>query len=194
MAEANLQASNTEISSDILSRTLAQVQPELQRTQEASTGETSTGVSTNFGNSDILRTLNSMVARFDSFEQQARVDREKVSKLCEQFNSDHSGTRKVKMPKKTLNKNVCATNTDFSSFRGARPRTQMPSQPLEDAEDLLTYEQFLLLHQARSSSDSDSAVRAGHPRPSNRVISDTESVVFRGSEEIRQQRSLEASW
>ena len=55
MAEVNLQASNTEISSEILNRELAQVRPELQemarvqQMQGASAGESS-----NLGSNDIL--------------------------------------------------------------------------------------------------------------------------------------------
>ena len=116
MAEANLQASNIQISPDTVVRTLAQV-----RTQMAEDGDDSSihdlpdngpvhGNSSNMTVSsdsvmpvnDILKTLNNIAVRFDTFEQQAKLDRERVSKLCEHINSDVVNLKKRLLKKGML--------------------------------------------------------------------------------------------
>ena len=51
---------------------------------------------------DILRTLKDIALRFDSFEQQAHADRDRVSKLCEHLNVDSVVTKKGKHPRRML--------------------------------------------------------------------------------------------
>ena len=100
MAEASIglpqtQASNAvEISSDIISRTVAQVDTNPSELEDGVTegqrqGNTVASASaSNVSVNDIFKTLNSIAVRFDSFEQQAGINREKVATLCEKLNGD----------------------------------------------------------------------------------------------------------
>ena len=113
MAEADpgLQASSLSISSDTLARTIAQVHthpvegddvreqlPGSVRSENSSNVTVSSEA--NVPVNDILKTLNNIAVRFYSFEQQARVDRDRVSRLCDQFDSEFVNNKKGKTPKK----------------------------------------------------------------------------------------------
>ena len=67
---------------------MAQVQPGLQEVQDAGQSQgnpcildATRGADANFPGQDILKTLNNIASRFDRFKQQAKIDREKVSRL-----------------------------------------------------------------------------------------------------------------
>ena len=191
MAEASIglpqtQASNAvEISSDIISRTVAQVDTNPSELEDGVTGQrqgntVASASANNVSVNDIFKTLNNIAVRFDSFEQQARIDREKVATLCEKLNGDITSVKKGKTPKKTVvSKTVDVINTDLSNHRGARPRTQLNRQLQPSSDDLLTYEQCLLLHQARTGNSGEmdtsaTASSSGPVRPNDRVFSDIE--------------------
>ena len=146
MAEAfpDTQASGSlEISTETLERTLAQVAtlpvdeevPDTVQPPQGNSVLTEQSVSNgNVPVCDILKTLNGIALRFDSFEQQARADRDRVSKLYEQLNVENTTSKKNKTPKKTVvSKNVRVNETDCSShrFTGARPKTTKQMQSTE---------------------------------------------------------------
>ena len=90
---------------------------------------------------------------------------------------------------------VCTNDTSSFNYReaGARPRTQQTRQP--GAEDPLTYDQFLILHQARARSAEEEATTftAGSAGPSNRTRSDCVWLAFRNTEDLPQRMSQPAS-
>ena len=150
----------------------------------------------------MLKTLEGMAKKFDNFEKQAQVDRDRVERLCEQFKND-SG-KKAKTPKKNVNKTtdnivnpVDINDAVLSSYRdmGARPRTLQPKQMQSTTSVaattsqpvLLTYEQFLSIHQAQSTNQ-DRSQRSGSSRAVNPNVSgvsssfDKDFAVFRAAE------------
>ena len=168
-AEAGSQASSvSNISELTISQTVAQVShlPEevvdhRGDNQQGAQGGKNVNVLDN-----ILDKLNTIVDKVDSVEKQALEDRNRVLKLCEQFDSDTVGNIRKKIPEKNSSKrndngvNVCATNetvVSASRHAGARPRVNTDRNTATRATSsqdfctqLLTYEQFLALHQAHS--------------------------------------------
>ena len=183
MAEANdnYQASSLGlISEDTLHNTLAQVSHGLQEEDvPAHNDSTGTTVSNDVNAEDnvepvlsgktvnnLFKTLNGIASRFDSFERQSRLDRDRVNKLCEQFSGEYVN-KKGKQSKKN-NTNVVNTGTvvcdheDVYRGTGARPKTagERATQPQTSTfnQPLLTYEQFLELHQEKTrGQDRDMA-------------------------------------
>ena len=171
MAEAGptSQASSLNIiSSETLTNTLAQVSSGVTEEEHVQNGITGTALNTvndseashvnNGSISDILKSLNGIANRFDFLEQQARVDREKVNRLCEQFQQEHVN-KKGKSSKKVVNKTVVSDlslpgGEDISAFSyaGARPKVQgrRVDERQQHPDNLLSYERFLALHQDRS--------------------------------------------
>ena len=131
------------ISEEVLNNTVAQVSHTLQDEGATTQNLTSVTASDSEGNPEYncepllsgkTVTLNGIASRFDSFERQSRVDRERVNKLCEQFSSEHVN-KKGKQVKRTVN---YKSNSDSlvqdveNAYRGtgARPKTLMRTPTL----------------------------------------------------------------
>ena len=109
------QASNGfNISQEVLNKTLEQVHPHLlmedgaTATVSASGNQDSVNVNETVSDAidmplgNILKTLNNIVGKFDVFEKQARIDRDRVSRLCEQLQCDNVNVKKGRTPKKVV--------------------------------------------------------------------------------------------
>ena len=161
-APTPFQASNGfNISQEALNKTIEQVQSHLLTDDGSTPTVNASGNSSNqdsvnsvenvsdasgmpIGN--ILKTLNNIVGKFDMFEKQAKVDRDRVSRLCEQLQCDNVNVKKGKTPKKVVyskKTDVCVNQPDLSVYRntGARPRVPINRQQnITQEAELLTYD------------------------------------------------------